>query len=294
MGVVAWFGAHFVSMVNGVAFGLLLFTLAVGLSLIYGMMNVLNLAHGALYLGGAYLAYLISDGSWLGLGLGLLAGIGAGVLGGGLLTVAVQPLFKRDHNAQAMLTIGMAFIAVDVFMAFSGGASLPAEPPDALRGSISLIGHQYPVYRLMFIGVAAVLAVVVYLLFERSNLGALVRATVADRQMVASLGVDTRKVLLSVFTLGCALAVVGGVLGAPILGPSPGADENVLMLSLVVVVIGGLGSVTGVLIGALVVGEIETLGIALLPQYAAFLLFGAMFVILALRPRGLASLLKGA
>jgi branched-subunit amino acid ABC-type transport system permease component len=138
----------------------------------------------------------------------------------------------------------------------------------------------------VFILVAGVLALVVHLLFEKSSLGALVRATVADRDMVRVMGFDTRRILFGVFAFGASLASVGGVLGAPILAPGPGVDENVLVLSLVVVVIGGLGSVRGALIGALAIGEVQTLGVALVPDYAPFLLFGAMLVVLAVRPQG--------
>ncbi len=287
MGVAGWFDANVVSMVDGIAFGLLLFTLAVGLSLIFGMMNVLNLAHGTLYLLGAYLTYLLSGGGLLALGLALLVGTAAGAAGGALLAGLIRPLMDRGHLDQAVLTLGVAFISADLFSTVFGSGTQPADPPRALDGTVSIHSHLYPTYRLVFIGVAAVLAVGLYLVFERSRFGTLVRATVADRQMVRAMGVDTRKVLAVVYAVGAALAVVGGVLGAPILGPGPGVDDNVLVLSLVVVVIGGLGSVRGALLAALLVGEVQTLGVALLPQYASFLLFGIMFVVLAVRPRGL-------
>lgn len=282
-----WFNAHFVSMVDGVAYGLLLFTLAVGLSLVFGMMDVLNLAHGTLYLAGAYAAYALSDGSWLGLLIALVVGLGVGLLGGGILAAAVAPLQGRGHLDQAALTLGISLIAAEVMVMIFGAEVLPTAPPAALSRSVSVLGHSYPVYRLAFIGVAAVLAALVYLAFERSSVGALVRATVADRDMVRAMGVDTRKVLFGVFGFGAALAAIGGVLGAPIISPGPGIDERILVLSLVVVVIGGLGSVRGALLGALLIGQVQTLGVALVPSYAPFLLFGAMLLVLALRPQGL-------
>jgi branched-chain amino acid transport system permease protein len=285
--VLNWLDANLVSMVDGVAYGLLLFTLAVGLSLVFGMMDVLNLAHGTLYLLGAYVAYTLSDGSWLGFGLALVAGVAVGVLGGGVLAAMSQPLAARGHLAQALLTLGVSFIVADLLFAYFGSEILPTSPPAALAHSTSILGHSYPVYRLAFIGIAAALAVLVYAVFERSSLGALVRATVADRDMVRAMGVDTRKVLYGVFAFSAALAAIGGVLGAPILAPGPGVDENVLVLSLVVVVIGGLGSVRGALVGALVIGQVQTLGVAVLPTLAPFLLFGAMLVVLAWRPQGL-------
>jgi branched-chain amino acid transport system permease protein len=283
-----------VSIVDGVAFGLLLFTLATGLSLVFGMMDVLNLAHGTLYLAGAYLAYLLSDGSWVGFLTAIAAGVAIGAVGGAVLTGMTQPLARRGHLDQALLTIGVALIGAEAFLLVSGGNPLPAVEPAALDVSISLAGHTYPAYRLVFIGVAALLAVLVYLIFERSTLGALVRATVSDREMVQALGVDTRKVLLAVFAFGGALATVGGVLGAPIIGPAPNVDENVLVLSLVVIVVGGLGSIRGALLGALYIGQVQSLGVVLLPEYAPFLIFGSMFLVLALRPQGLVSLARTA
>lgn len=285
--MIGWFNAHFVSMVDGIAYGLLLFTLAVGLSLVFGMMDVLNLAHGTLYLAGAYTAYALSDGSWLGLIIALAAGLVVGLLGGGLLAAAVAPLQGRGHLDQAALTLGIMLIAGELLIMLFGAEVLPTAPPDALAHSVSLLGNSYPLYRLVFIGVAGTLAALVYLAFERSSVGALVRATVADRDMVRAMGVDTRKILFGVFGFGAALAAIGGVLGAPIIAPGPGIDERVLVLSLVVIVIGGLGSVRGALLGALLIGQVETLGVALVPTYAPFLLFGAMLLVLALRPQGL-------
>lgn len=282
-----WLDHNIVSMVDGVAFGLLLFTLAAGLSLVFGMMNVLNLAHGTFYLLGAYLTYLFSHGSFLGLGLAVLVGLCSGALGGAVFTGMTQPLLRRGHLDQAVLTLGAAFIGADLFTIAFGGGDEPANPPRALAGTISLAGHRYPVYRLTFIAVAAVLAIALYIVFERSRFGTLIRATVTDAPMVRAMGVDTRRVLAVVFAISGGLAVLGGVLGAPILGPGPGVDNDVLVLSLVVAVIGGLGSIRGALVGAILVGEIQTLGVALLPQYASFLLFGLMFVVLAVRPRGL-------
>ncbi|MGP3983563.1 branched-chain amino acid ABC transporter permease [Streptomyces sp. KR80] len=284
-----WLYGNLVSVVDGIAFGLLMFTLAVGLSLVFGMMDVLNLAHGTLYLAGAYVAYALSDGSLWGLGLALLAALLVGTLGGGLLTLLTQPLAGRGHLDQAMLTLGVTFVVADLLAAAFGSEVLPTDPPGLLRGSVDVLGHTYPVYRLTFIGIAGILAIIVYLMFERSSLGALVRATVADRDMARALGVDARKVFYGVFAFGGALATLGGVLGAPILGPGPGVDETVLVLSLVVVVVGGLGSVRGVLAGALLIGQVQTLGVALLPEYAPFLLFGTMLAVLVVRPHGLVS-----
>src|SRR5690625_1459640 len=193
-------------MIDGVAYGLLLFTLAVGLSLIFGTMDVLNLAHGTLYLLGGYVAYTFSDGSLGRFTLAVLTGVAVGMIGGGVLAAMNQPLGGRGHLDQALLTLGMAFIVSDLLFAVFGNEVVPTNTPGVLSGTTSIVGNSYPSYRLAFIVVAAVLAALVYLVFERSSLGALVRATVADRDMVRAMGIDTRKVLYGVFAFGAALA----------------------------------------------------------------------------------------
>jgi branched-subunit amino acid ABC-type transport system permease component len=292
----AWLDTHFISLLNGLAIGALLFILAVGLSLIFGMMDVLNLAHGVLFLAGAYVAWGIAGEhpTWprfLG-ALGLAALVGA--LAGVGLSLAIERLVRRAHLDQALLTLGLALIAADALSAAFGNDVHTIDPPPGLDGSTLVLGKAYPIYRLALIGLGAVLAAVVHLVVERTSLGALIRATVADRQMVASVGVDHRKVKVVVFAVGALLATIAGVLGAPVYGARPGLDATVLILALVVVVIGGLGSVRGALIGALVIGQIESLGRALLSNLASFVLFGALAVVLVVRPRGLFGAATGA
>lgn len=284
-----WLAANLISVLNGLAIGALLFVLAVGLSLVFGMMDVLNLAHGALFVTGAYVAAALSAGgpSWgafLG-ALGLAAVIG--LLAGGVLSAMTEPLRRRSHLDQALLTLGVALIVAEVLQIAFGDDPLAVPAPPGLDGSVSLAGAAYPTYRLVIIGVGAVLAVAIHVVVERTTLGALVRATVADRDMVAAIGVDNRRVKVAVFALGSLLATVAGVLGGPVYGASVGLDSTVLILALVVVVIGGLGSVRGALVGALVIGQIESLGRALLPDLASFVLFGALALVLVLRPQGL-------
>jgi branched-chain amino acid transport system permease protein len=275
-----------VSVLNGFAIGFLLFILAVGLSIVFGMMDVLNLAHGALFLGGAYLGAALSGG-WGGFLTALgLAAVG-GLLAGALLSLMTEPLRKRTHLDQALLTLGVAFVVGELLIIVFGDDPLSVAAPPALDGSVSVLGATYPAYRLVIIGVGAVLALVVYLVVDRTRVGALVRATVADREMVATLGIDNRLVKAAVFAVGSALATTAGVLGGPIYGARPGLDATVLILALVVVVIGGLGSVRGALVGALIIGQVDTLGRVLLPEFASFILFGALAVVLVLRPQGL-------
>lgn len=287
--MISWFDANLVSVLNGLAIGSLLFILAVGLSLVFGMMDVLNLAHGALFLAGAYFAYLLvgQDPSWPAFAGALALAVGIGLLAGGLLQAMTEPLSRRSHLDQALLTLGVALVGAELLALLFGDDPQSVAAPPGLNGSTTVLGVTYPVYRLVLIGVGAVLALVVYLVVERTRLGLLVRASVADRDMVSAVGVDERLVKAAVFGLGSVLAVVAGVLGAPIYGAQPGLDVRVLILALVVIVIGGLGSIRGALIGALLVGQVETLGRALLPELASFLLFGALALVLILRPQGL-------
>ncbi len=275
-----------VSVLIGFAIGFLLFVLAVGLSLVFGMMDVLNLAHGALFLGGAYLGAALA-GSWGGflaaLGIAAVAGLAAGAL----LSLLTEPLRNRSHLDQALLTLGVAFVASEVLIIVFGDDPLSVPAPPGLDGSVTVLGAVYPTYRLVLIGVGAVLALVVWLVVERTRVGALVRATVADREMVAALGVDNRLVKIVVFAAGSLLATTAGVLGGPLYGARPGLDATVLILALVVVVIGGLGSVRGALLGALIIGQVDTLGRVLLPELASFVLFAALALVLVLRPQGL-------
>jgi branched-subunit amino acid ABC-type transport system permease component len=284
-----WLEANLVSVLNGFAIGFLLFILAVGLSLVFGMMDVLNLAHGALFLGGAFLgASLAGDGaSWAGfLGALAIAAV-AGLVAGGALSLLTEPLRNRSHLDQALLTLGVALVVSELLIVLFGDDPLAVGAPPGLDGSVALFGAAYPTYRLALIGIGALLALAVYLVVDRTRVGALVRATVADREMVAALGVDNRLVKAAVFAVGSLLATTAGVLGGPIYGARSGLDSTVLILALVVVVIGGLGSVRGALVGALIIGQIESLGRALLPEFASFILFGALALVLVLRPRGL-------
>lgn len=285
----AWLDANLVGVVNGFAIGFLLFIVAVGLSLVFGMMDVLNLAHGALFLVGAYVgaAMVGGDATW-GSFLGALALAAVlGLAGGGLLSAMTEPLRKRSHLDQALLTLGVTLVVAETLVMVYGDDPLAVGAPPGLDGSVPVLGATYPTYRLVLIGIGAVLAVVVYLTVERTSIGALVRATVADRDMVAALGVDNRLIRVGVFAFGSMLASVAGVLGGPIYGARPGLDSTVLILALVVVVIGGLGSVRGALLGALVIGQVDSLGRTLFPDGASFILFGALALVLVLRPQGL-------
>ncbi len=286
--MIGWFDANLVSILNGFAIGSLLFILAVGLSIVFGMMDVLNLAHGAFFLVGSYLAVTFVAGkSWAGFFTALGVAALVGLLAGGVLSGLTEPLARRPILDQALLTLGISLIVAETLSIIYGNDVISVPEPPALAGSVDVAGSSYPTYRLMLIGVGLVLAVVVWLVVEKTSIGALVRASVADREMVSALGIDNRKVKFAVLGVGSLLATVAGVLAAPVYGARPGLDKTILLLALVVIVIGGLGSIRGAVVGALVIGQVESLGRALVPDYASFILFGTLAVVLIARPRGL-------
>ncbi|MFD6337129.1 branched-chain amino acid ABC transporter permease [Streptomyces sp. NPDC060131] len=277
--------AHLMPAVDGVAYGLLLFVVAAGLSLAFGTAGVLNLSHGTLYAIGAYTGAELSDGTWGGLVLGLAAGTAAACVAGAGLSAATVPLARRGHLAQALLTFGLALVGGDLLIQFFGADELPVRVPEALDSSVTLLGHRYPAYRLCFIVMAVLLAAFGTWVLTRTRVGAAVRAAADDPQMLAATGHNPRAVHTGVLAAAGALAGAAGVLGAPIIGPGPGTSENVLMLSLVVVVLGGLRSLWATFFAAIAVGEVQTLGVSVAPDLAPYLLFAAMAAVLVLRSR---------
>ncbi|GAA1271296.1 branched-chain amino acid ABC transporter permease [Sphaerisporangium rubeum] len=284
-----WFDANLITVINGLAYGLLLYTLAIGLSLVFGMLNLLNLAHGTFFLAGAYAAAVLvaPGGAWLSWVLALSVALALGAVAGVGLTAVTRPLARRGHMAEALLTLGISMAGSSLLLWVFGADVRSVPAPAGLDGGVTLFGDPYPVYRLVLIGFGLVIAVLAEVILERTMTGAVVRAIVADADIVRTLGIDTRKILYGVLAAGSALAVVAGVLGGPLLGAGPGLDGHVLLIALVVVVIGGMGSARGALIGGLLIGQVQTLGTALAPEVAPFLIFGAMALILVVRPHGL-------
>lgn len=275
--------AYLIPVVDGFAYGLLLYVVAAGLTLAFGVADVLNLAHGTLYAVGAYAAAALGDGSWTGLALAAAAGSVAAAAGGGLLSAALIPLTGRGHLAQALLTFGVALAGGALLVLAFGAQDLRPAVPSVLDTSIVLAGHRYPAYRLAFLVIAGLLAITGWLVIARTRVGARVRAMVDDRDMLACLGTNPRLVLTGVLTAGGALAGLAGVLGAPIIGPGPRTADTVLLLSLVIVVLGGLGSLGGAFLAAIAVGQVQSLGVALAPNWAPYLLFAAMAIVLIVR-----------
>lgn len=272
---------------NGLVFSLLLFMTAAGLSLIFGLMNVINLAHGSFYLLGGYvgLSIALSTGNfWLAL---LVAPLLVGALGLLVELTLLRRLYARGFLAQVLCTFGLSLIALDL-MRWTWGTFPQSIPvPVQLAGSVTLFGDAYPVYRLALIGAGLLIALLLWLTLERTQLGAVVRAGVSDAQMAGGLGINVGLVFAGVFAAGSALAALAGVAAAPIVGIYPGLDADTLILALVVVVVGGLGTLRGAFLGSLLVGMADTFGRALLPQLAVFIIFALMVFVLLVRPAGL-------
>ena len=285
--IVSFVDQHFSSILNGFALGMLLFILAVGLSLIFGLLDVLNLAHGSLYLLGTYVGFQLVEREGFGFIPAALLVAALGVFLGIVLNAFLRPIRGRGHLDQVLLTLGLVFIVGDLVAIIWGTESYGITPPAFLEASTPIFGHYFPKYRLAVMVVGLVLFLVVYFVFERTQLGAVLRAAVEDPAMVGALGINVRRVMLAVLLLGCALATFAGIVGGPINYVTPGVGDYVLILALIVVVIGGLGSIVGAFVGAIIIGEVQDLGADLMPQTASFALFGAMAVVLVIRPTGL-------
>jgi len=272
---------------NGLTLAALYFIVASGFTLIFGLMRVVNMAHGTLYLLGAYVGYeaQAATGSWL---LAALAGAGAAAVLGALLQVSLFGWMQGQELRQALVAIGVSIVLADVMLAFWGGTTYQIALPDMLRSFVPLpVVRRYPQSRLALIGVAALIGLGLWLLLTRTRLGALIRAGVDDRRMVEALGVNMPLVFLGVFAIGGALAGFAGVVGGSVLSIAPGEDARYLLSSLIVVIVGGMGSIPGAAIGALLVGMAETYGLAYTPTYGAMFTFLIMIAVLTVRPRGL-------
>jgi branched-chain amino acid transport system permease protein len=277
------FGLH---VLNGVTFGALLFLLASGFTLIFGLMRITNMSHGGLYLVGGYLGLTVlgrTGNFWVAL---LAAGVGVGVLGLVVVRVLLRPVRNRILP-EVLVTLGLAFILGDLSLAIWGGDPLTIRVPGVLGGSINLLGLTYPTFRLFMVLVGVLTAAGLWFLQHRTMLGAVIRAGVDDPDMVDAMGVDIKVVFNRVFALGAALAGLAGLLGGAFLALYPGADSEILLLAVVVVILGGPGSLAGAIVGSLLVGLIDAFAKALVPDLLYFTLFAPMVIILAWRPYGL-------
>jgi branched-chain amino acid transport system permease protein len=299
------FSLVFEQLLNGLQYGLTLFLMAAGLTLVLGIMNMVNLAHGSLYMVGAYLA--VAATQWTGSYVaGLVLGL-AGTLVVGMLVevVALRTLYDRDHLDQVLATFGLILFFNELIAIVWGRAALFASAPEFLRGHVELFtGSRYPLYRVAIIFIGVLTAIILWYVVTRTRLGMLIRAGASNRAMVGALGINIRLLYTVVFGFGAALAGLAGILAGPIYNVQPGMGELILIQVFVVIVIGGIGSIRGAMVGALIVGIVDTLGRAFLkpllgqvisptaaesagPALASMLIYLIMAVVLAIRPAGL-------
>jgi branched-chain amino acid transport system permease protein len=276
----------YIQAINGVSYGMLLFLLAAGLSLIFGLMGIINMSHGSYYMLGAYLGITVARYS----GSFLLAILAAAITIAALGVLMQRLILRRlygNHLGQVLVTFGIVFMIADISLLIWGGYPQNIPPPSPFQGATTIGEITFPTYRLLVIGVGVLVALVLWWFQKRTKMGAAVRAAVDDEEMSHAIGLNVPLTNTATFGMGAALAAIGGVIGGPFIGSYPGVDLEVLLLTFVVVIIGGLGSLRGAFVGAILVGLLDNFGKALFPELSLFTVFAAMAIILAFRPRGL-------
>ena len=271
---------------NSLSLGGLLFMLSSGFALIFGLMRIANLTHGALFMLGAYVAATVVRAGY---GLEVAAVVAMVVIAalGGLIERLILRRLAKNSQGQVLATLGLSFVAADVALMIWGGDPIPIETPRLFLAPLRWHGLSFPTYRLVVLAMAVVLGLLLYLLIEKTRLGAMIRAGVDDMPMAQAAGIPASRIFTTVFCLGAGLAGLGGALGGPILNAYPGLDGEMLPLALIVVILGGVGSLAGTFIASFIVGFIYTFGIALMPDLAYVILFLPMVIVIAFRPRGL-------
>ena len=273
--------------VNSVTLGGLLFLLSAGFSLIFGLMRIPNLTHGSLFMLGGYVGASLFIWGGLNFWIAALAAAVAVALFGGIIERFLLRRLPGNEMAQVLVTLGVSLMVADLCLVVWTGDPISVATPPLLVGFAHIFGVAFPIYRLAIIVIAAVVAAALWLLLDRTRLGAMIRAGVDDRDMARVVGIHVSKLFTIVFCLGAGLAGLAGMIGSPILTVYPGIDTDMLPLALVVVILGGTGSLLGSLVGSLVVGALYNFGQAMFPELAYFVLFLPMVLILALRPQGL-------
>lgn len=274
-------------LLNGLVYGVLLFLMAAGLSLIFGLMNVVSLAHGSFFMLGAFFGlsvFKFTSSFWLALILAPIPVVALGVL---MELAFLRPLYRRGHMDQVLLTFGFTFVFFDLVQTLWGRVVLRLPAPEALQGSVQIGLGVFSAYRLFLIGFGIAVAFLLWLFLERSRIGAMVRAGVDNAEMAAGLGGNIPALFTGIFGLGVALAALGGIVAGPVLGLYPGMDNEILIPAFIVIVIGGMGSLRGAFVGSLLIGIADTFGKAYFQSLALFLIYLAMTAVLLIRPQGL-------
>lgn len=272
---------------NAAQFSMLLFLLSIGLTVIFGLLHFVNLAHGALYMLGAYIGISVAavTGSfWAALVLAPIAVMGIGVV---LYVTLIDRLRGAGPMNQVLVTFGLIFVFLDLVRIGWGDVALGLSAPEALAGTSRIFGVNYPAYRLFIIALGLAVMAILWIILARTQIGAMIRASVENGAMASALGIDVGRLFFVVFCVGCVLAGLAGVVAAPVTSATTGMGISILIPTLIVVVIGGLGSLQGAIAGSLIVGFIETFGAVLLPGLAAVLTYVLLAAVLVLRPQGL-------
>jgi len=281
----AFFG---VQLLNGLQYGLLLFLIASGLTLIFGIMGIINLAHGAMYMIGAYLVYDLTmrfGNFWLAILVAIPIAIALGLV---IERLFLDTLYKRDHLYQVLLTFGLILVLNEAQRIIWGGDVHRVPVPAPFDASIQLTDNlQYSVYRLFVMGVCLVLAGVIYGVIRHTRLGIIIRAGAVNRDMVEGLGINVRTLFTLIFSVGVALTAFAGMIAAPLTSIAPGMGDSILITCFVVVVIGGIGSIKGAFWGAIIIGMATTFGAVLIPSLASMVIYLIMAAVILVKPRGL-------
>ncbi len=275
------------NLLNGISFGMVLFLAGSGLSVVMGVMGITNLAHGALYMLGGYVGWTVA----IHYGMNFWLAVFAGGLVSGLIGLTIERIFLRhlykQPNEQVLLTFGFVYIITNLCIWIWGGRPRMQFSSPALSGLLNILGMPYPITRLVIIGVGLIVAIVLWWLQDRTRIGAIIRAGMDDKEMTMGLGINLDKVSMLVFFLAAFVAGVAGVVGAQLMGVHSILGIDILLVALIVVIVGGMGSVQGALSGGILIGLIDTFGKSLFPQFAMFTMYLAMVVILLAKPSGI-------
>lgn len=275
-----------VQTLNGITFGMVLFLIAAGLSLIFGLMRIINLAHGCFYLLGAYVALSVIQYT-----NNFLFALISGMIAITIIGIAMHRFFvhrfQNDYQSQVLVTLAFVFILADLILLIWGGDPNLLPNPPLFDGSLSLGDIIFPIYRLVIIVIGILVAIGLWLFQERTKVGALIRAGVDDAEMARGLGINVPFLFTCVFGIGAGISAFGGVIAGPFIGVYPGLEWGILLLAMAVLLIGGLGSLKGAFVGSLIVGLADNFGKVLIPELALFPIFGSVVVVLAFRPAGL-------
>jgi len=280
-------GFWILQLLNALQYSMLLFLLSIGLTVIFGLLHFMNLAHGALYMMGAYIGISVASATGSFWAAFVLAPLAVTAIGAVLYFTLIRRMRHAGPMNQVLVTFGLIFVFLDLVRLGWGDIALGLDAPAALQGTTKFLSVSYPTYRFFIIGLGLVVMATLMTIVSRTQIGAMIRASVENGDMAAAMGINVGRLFFAVFCVGCALAGLAGVVAAPVFSASTGMGISILIPTLIVVVIGGLGSLQGAVVGSLIVGSIETIGAAVLPGAASILIYILLAVILVVRPAGL-------